>query len=77
MKIALALAAGLLAASSMSFAADNNGGNNGGKDGMKDNTNTGSIMSNDGNNVSIEDREFCVANPKDSKCQGLVDHMKK
>ncbi len=46
MKLALTLAAGMLAASSFAFAADNNGGNNngGGKnDGMTDKMNTGSI----------------------------------
>jgi hypothetical protein len=71
MKTALAttLAAGLMAVSSFAFAADNN---NGTKDGMKnDNQTTGSIDSNDGNTVPLEDREFCIANPGDSKCQGL------
>jgi hypothetical protein len=71
MKVAIAstLAAAILAASSLAFAADNN---NGGKDGMKtDAEKTGSINNNDGNTVSIEDREFCLANPGDSKCQNL------
>jgi hypothetical protein len=67
--LATTLAAGLMAVSSFAFAADNN---NGGKDGMKnDNQTTGSIDNNDGNNVSIEDREFCLSNPGDSKCQKL------
>jgi len=43
MKLAIATAAALLAASSFSFAADNNGGKDG-KDGMKnDQTTTGSV----------------------------------
>jgi hypothetical protein len=70
MKVAIAstFAAALLAVSSLALAADNNGG----KDGMKtDNEKTGSINSNDGDNVSIEDRQFCIANPTDSKCQNL------
>jgi len=58
MKLTLTLAAGLLAASSLAFAADNNGGNNnGGKDGMKDNMATGSI--NDPNRPDMEDAEKC------------------
>ncbi|MBX9459526.1 MAG: hypothetical protein KL863_27790 [Rhizobium sp.] len=44
MKIAIATAATLLAASSFAFAADNNGGKDG-KDGMMDNSTTGSIQS--------------------------------
>lgn len=68
MKTALTFAAGLLAISSMAFAADN-GGKNDGKN--NDATHTGSIKSDDGNTVPLGDREFCVANPKDSKCQGL------
>lgn len=44
MKLALTLAAGLMAASSLAFAADNNGGDKGGKDGMKDQSTTGSIQ---------------------------------
>jgi hypothetical protein len=71
MKVAIAstFAAALLAVSSLALAADNNGG----KDGMKtDNEKTGSINSNDGDNVSIEDRQFCIANPTDSKCQNLA-----
>lgn len=71
MKVATStLAAALLAVSSIAYAADNN--NNGGKDGMKtDDAKTGSINNNNGDNVSIEDREFCLANPADSKCQNL------
>jgi len=77
MRRALTLTAGLLAASSFAFAADNNGG---GKN-MNDETNrdlqtTGSINS-EGRTLTPQEREFCVANPSDSKCQGLVDHMKK
>jgi hypothetical protein len=73
MKIALTVAAGLLAVSSFAFAADNNGGNNNGaKDGMKaDQNTTGSVDNNDGNTVPLEGREFCLENPGDSKCQKL------
>jgi hypothetical protein len=71
MKIAIAstFAAALLAASSLAFAADNS--NN--SDGMKtDNERTGSIKKNNkGDNVPIEDRQFCIDNPADSKCQNL------
>jgi len=73
MKVAIAstFAAALLAASSLTFAADNN--NDGGNDGMKtDKEKTGSIKTNnEGDNVSIEDRQFCIANPADSRCQNL------
>lgn len=46
MKLAIATAAALLAATSFTFAADN-GGKNGGKDGMPDNSITGSISDTD------------------------------
>lgn len=74
MKVALTLAAGMLAASSMAFAADNNGGKNNGKDSALDNSKTNSINS-EGRTISPEEREFCVANPGDSKCQGLGGEM--
>ena len=49
MKLALTLAAGMLAASSLAFAADNNGGKNDGKnDNMMDQSTTGSIRNQDG-----------------------------
>jgi hypothetical protein len=58
MKIAIATAAALLAASSFAFAADNNGGNNGGKDGMKnDQTTTGSIS--DPSRPDMDDAQKC------------------
>lgn len=69
MKIALAstFAAAMLAASSLAFAAetisDQNQSNN-------QNDKTGSINK-EGRTLTPEEREFCVANPKDSKCQGL------
>ena len=50
MKLALTLTAGLLAASSMAFAADNDGGKN--NNGKQDNMTTGSI-----NNTSRPDME--------------------
>lgn len=59
MKIALTVAAGLLAASSFAFAADNNGGDkNGGKDGMKDNMTTGSTQTQDATG-DLEDQKHC------------------
>jgi hypothetical protein len=72
--IATTFAAAMLAASSFAFAADNSGNNNDGNKDM-DNKATGSINNNDGNNVSIEDREFCQANPADAKCQNLGGEM--
>lgn len=61
MRIAIATAAALLAASSFAFAADNNGNNNGGKDGMKnDQTTTGSIKGNGLNkDGTSDDAEKC------------------
>lgn len=50
MKLALTLAAGILAASSFAFAADDNGGGNkdGKNDNMMDQSTTGSIRDQDG-----------------------------
>lgn len=58
MKLAIATAAALLAASSFAFAADNNsGGNNGGNNGTKDNMTTGSTTK-DGTG-DLEDQQKC------------------
>jgi hypothetical protein len=55
MKLVLTLAAGLLAASSFAFAADNNGGKN--DNNGKDNMATGSI--NDPSRPDMEDAQKC------------------
>jgi len=55
MKLAIATAAALLAASSFTFAANNGGGSDGGKN---DGDRTGSIERND-NNFDYEDKERC------------------
>lgn len=66
--IATTFAAAMLAASSFAFAADNTGG----KDGVKtDVEKTGSITKSSPDTVPLEDREFCIANPSDAKCQKL------
>ena len=68
MKVALASTiAAMLAASSTAFAAQTISNNNSSN---KQNETTGSINK-EGRTLSAEEREFCVANPKDSKCQGL------
>lgn len=68
--IASAFAAAILAASSLAFAADNDPGNNPGDEQTRDKQTTGSINS-EGRTVPPEQRDFCLANPSDSKCQGL------
>ena len=72
MKVAIAstFAAAMLAASSLAFSADNNGGKNPNDQTIRDQQTTGSINS-EGRTVSPEERELCLANPSDSKCQGL------
>lgn len=69
MKVAIAstFAAVMLAASSLTFAAETISDNN---KSNKQNDVTGSINK-EGRTLTPEEREFCVANPKDSKCQGL------
>lgn len=67
--IATTFAAALLAASSMAYAADNNNGDN--NDGMKNDPATTGSITNNGRSVPLEDREFCIANPSDAKCQDL------
>ena len=57
MKLALTLAAGMLAASSFAFAADNNGGNNNANNSNQDNMNTGSVTR-DGTG-DLEDQKDC------------------
>jgi len=74
MKIAMTIAAGLLAASSMAFAADNNGGKNMNDEGTRDAQTTGSVNT-EGRTVSPAFREFCNTNPSDSMCQGLGGEM--
>ena len=69
--IASTFAVAMLAASSFAYAADNN--NN--KDaGPRDEQTTGSVNT-EGRTLTPEEREFCVANPSDSKCQGLGGEM--
>lgn len=69
MKVAIAstFAAAMLAVSSLAFAAetisDQNKSNN-------QNDKTGSINK-EGRTLTAEEREFCVGNPNDAKCQGL------
>lgn len=69
-KLATALAAGLLAASSFAYAADDNDG----KKDMgteRDQQTTGSINT-EGRTLSPEERERCMtASPQDASCQGL------
>jgi hypothetical protein len=69
MKVAIAstFAAAMLAASSLGFAAETNNNNN---KSNNQNDKTGSINT-EGRTLTPEEREFCVANPNDSKCQGL------
>jgi hypothetical protein len=69
MKVAIAstLAAAMLAASSFAFAAETISDQN---KSNKQNDVTGSINK-EGRTLTQEEREFCVANPKDSMCQGL------
>jgi hypothetical protein len=69
MKLAMTIAAGLLAASSLAFAADNNAGKNE-NDMQRDQQTTGSVNT-EGRTVSPAFREFCNTNPADSMCQGL------
>jgi hypothetical protein len=71
--IATSFAAGLLAVSSFAFAADNNAGKDP-NDTPRDQQTTGSVNT-EGRTLSPEEREFCVANPADSKCQGLGGEM--
>ena len=71
--IATTFAAALVAASSLAFAADTGAGDN--KDGMKNDPSTTGSVTNDGRGVSPQDREFCLANPDDAKCQGLGGEM--
>ena len=68
--IASTFAAAMLAASTLAFAADNNAGKNPNDETNRDEQTTGSINS-EGRTVSPEERELCLANPSDSKCQGL------
>jgi len=69
-KFATTLAAGLLAATSFAYAADNNDGR---KDPLneRDQQTTGSINT-EGRTLSPEERERCMtASPQDASCQGL------
>lgn len=72
--IASTFAVAMLAASSFAFAADNNNNKNEADGAPRDEQSTGSINT-EGRTLTPEEREFCLANPGDSKCQGLGGEM--
>ena len=76
MKIALTIAAGLMAVSSYAFAADNNNGNNGGNNGMKnDQTTTGAIDSENSTEPPTQKMiDDCKTAPADDQnCKNILD----